>query len=83
MSDHPHSYRYGRHDPFEIHITSHGQYIGKMSPEEFRAGAKAPKTMFLAEVIKDYNAWKASIGEPERAELVITSPRKKQRKGKR
>lgn len=55
----------------QIIIKSNGQKIGTLSPNAFRSGVNAPIQMFLPEVIAKWNAFKTSIGEPERAEISI------------
>lgn len=58
-------------NPIMIRVLSGGKQIGTMTPDEFRVAAKAPRSMFLGDVIKRFNEWKAEQGEPERVEQFL------------
>ena len=52
-----------------VTITSRGKRIGSIEPEQFRKSTSCPRTHFLGDCIKEWNDWKAQIGEPERASI--------------
>jgi len=56
-----------------VAITSKGRRTGTLTPEAFRKGIDAPKSLFLSDIIKQFNENKEKAGEPERAEQVLES----------
>lgn len=57
--------------PLHIVIYSNKERIGSVESSAFMASVNAPSTMFVAEAIKVWNAFKEAQGEPERASLEL------------
>jgi hypothetical protein len=57
--------------PMKIIVKSNGETIGTLTPKDFMRGINAPASMFLPDAVKQWNAYKESIGDPERVEISI------------
>lgn len=55
----------------KIVVKSNGQTIGTLTPKAFMHAINAPARMFLPEAVKQWNAYKEKIGDPERVEISI------------
>ena len=54
-----------------VKISSGGQVFGHLKPCKFMSSVGCPQSASLPAAVERYNAWKAKLGEPERAELVF------------
>lgn len=57
-----------------------GSRIGSLTPDEFRASMSAPKTYFLADLIKTWNDRQERWGYPNRARLEMRTKAPKRRR---
>jgi hypothetical protein len=57
--------------PLHIVVYSNKERIGSMDTPAFMKAVNAPSTMFVAEAVKVWNAYKEAQGEPERASLEL------------
>jgi hypothetical protein len=56
-----------------------GQRRGSFTPDEFRAAMGCPKTAFLADCIKQWNAFQDQKGYEDRARLeMVTRPTRRE-----
>jgi hypothetical protein len=60
-----------------------GTRRGSMTPEEFRAGMSCPKTHFLGDCIKSWNARQERLGYEDRARLEMRTMPKPSRRRRR
>jgi hypothetical protein len=59
--------------PLMIEVTSNGQPIGRLTPEDLRHGLGRPNydLRFLPALVDEFNGIKARLGEPERARITL------------
>jgi hypothetical protein len=72
-----------RTEAMRVEIKSGSEIIGYLPPSEFMAACRragAPTTMFLGDMITQFNANKKQVGEPERVALEL-NPNYRARKG--
>jgi hypothetical protein len=58
-------------EPLMIEIWDGGTLRGKMTPDQFRKGVEAPKSLFLDDVVKQWNAWNKSKGKDLVAKVIL------------
>lgn len=56
---------------FKIRVIEDGQTIGHMTVEEFRGAVRPSSREFLADTVHKFNAYRESINDPTRVEVVI------------
>ena len=56
--------------PLIVQISSNGQKIGSLTPQEFMSFSGRVNT-FLSEIVNDFNKMKINLGEPERASIEL------------
>jgi hypothetical protein len=59
-------------NPTLIQITSRGQILGTLTCQQFRE-ASGSRNDFIGNLVEKFNAEKARIGEPERAEQILNA----------
>ena len=64
-----------KREPLQVVITSDGDRIGSLTPDEFRSAiGHFTRSKFLSGQVAEFNRHKHGLGEPERAEVQLRNP---------